>query len=88
MSEALKLSGDEIEMLTRKRLDAGLDLTGFPNDEEVQRVLDLRIIADAKAAKKRGGQDGRFNLDQIKLGMSKADRDRAMQEILKNWQTS
>jgi hypothetical protein len=85
----LKLTGDEIEMLTQERDDAGLSLAGFPNPEEVLRVLDLRMIAASKAGKQRGGiPDGGFDIDLIKPGMSKEVSDRARQEILKHMRTT
>jgi hypothetical protein len=80
---ALKLTGDEIEMLTQERDDAGLSLADFPNPEEVQRVLDLRMVAASKAGKQRG-----FDIDLIKPNMSKETRDRAMQEIIKHLRTT
>lgn len=82
----LKLTGDEFQKLIQKRDDAGVGLAGFPNSEEIQRVLDLRAIASSKAEKQRnGGAGGGFDLDKITLGMSKEDRARAAQEIVKAW---
>ncbi len=83
MSESLRLTGFEIELLARKREENGTK-GPFPSPEELQYVSAMRYAAAAKAAK-HGGSGGGFDLDNIKMGMSAEERAKASAAILQAW---